>query len=59
MTYSIPNTLLVLRSIEEEVLDVVLAVEVLTYEPHHIPDEPWSVLPTMAKGNAFLALDKS
>ena len=53
MTYSIPNRFLVLRSIGEEVLDIVLAVGVLPYESQHISDKLWPVLPTMAKRNAF------
>ena len=50
MTYNTPNIVLVLRSIEEEVLDMVLAVEILPYELHHTSDKPWPVLLTTAKG---------
>ena len=49
MTYNTPNTVLVLRAIEEEILDMVLAVEILPYQLHHTSDQPWPVLPT-AKG---------
>ena len=59
MTYPIPNRFLVLRSIGEEVLDMVIAVEVPAYEPHHITDKPWPSLPTKVKENAILALGKS
>lgn len=58
VTSSIPIALLVVRSGEEGVLEMVLAVEVLAYEPQHITDKPWPSLPTKVKVDAILALDK-
>ena len=40
MSYFIPSTLLIVRSVEEEVLDMVIAVEIPAYEPHHITNKP-------------------
>ena len=59
MTYSVPNTLLIVRSDFEEALNMVLAVEVPAYQPHYITDKPWPSPQTKVKRNAVVALDRS